>query len=75
MPSSKPLANRSLLIFLDDEYEDLEFWLINAGAIWEDARWSSTGTSLSSRRPDDLPDFCSGIFQALASLDRKSAKC
>ena len=26
MPSSKPLANRSLLILLDDEYEDLQFW-------------------------------------------------
>jgi protease I len=49
--------------------------LINAGAVWEDAPVVVDRHFVSSRRPDDLPAFCSGIFQVLAGLDPKSAKC
>ncbi len=41
--------------------------LINAGAIWEDAPVAVDRHFVSSRRPDDLPDFCLGIFQAMES--------
>ena len=41
--------------------------LINAGAVWEDAPLVVDRHFVSSRRPDDLPDFCSGIFQAMES--------
>ncbi len=41
--------------------------LINAGAIWEDAPLVVDRHFVSSRRPDDLPKFCIGIFQAMAS--------
>jgi protease I len=39
--------------------------LINAGAIWEDAPLVVDRHFVSSRRPDDLPDFCRGILQAM----------
>jgi len=39
--------------------------LINAGAIWEDAPVVIDRHFVSSRRPDDLPDFCRGILQVL----------
>lgn len=39
--------------------------LINAGAIWDDAPLVVDRHFVSSRRPDDLPDFCSGILQVL----------
>jgi protease I len=32
--------------------------LINAGAKWEDASVVVDGNHVTSRRPDDLPDFC-----------------
>ncbi|MGA2254231.1 MAG: type 1 glutamine amidotransferase domain-containing protein [Thermoguttaceae bacterium] len=41
--------------------------LINAGAIWEDAPLVIDRHFVSSRRPDDLPDFCIGILQVMAS--------
>ncbi|TWT39073.1 type 1 glutamine amidotransferase domain-containing protein [Blastopirellula retiformator] len=41
--------------------------LINAGAIWEDASVVVDRHHVSSRKPDDLPDFCGGILQVLAS--------
>ena len=37
--------------------------LINAGAIWEDAPVVIDRHFVSSRKPDDLPDFCRGILQ------------
>lgn len=40
--------------------------LINAGAIWEDAPVVVDRHFVSSRKPDDLPDFCRGIFEVLA---------
>ena len=39
--------------------------LINAGAIWEDAPVVVDGHHVSSRKPDDLPDFCKGILEVL----------
>jgi protease I len=41
--------------------DDLE----NAGAIWEDAAVVIDRHFVSSRKPDDLPDFCRGILQVL----------
>lgn len=39
--------------------------LINAGAIWEDAPVVIDRHFVSSRKPDDLPDFCEGILKVL----------
>lgn len=39
--------------------------LINAGAIWEDAAVVVDRHFVSSRKPDDLPDFCRGIIEVL----------
>ena len=39
--------------------------LINAGAIWEDSPVVVDRHFVSSRRPDDLPDFCLGILHAM----------
>jgi len=39
--------------------------LINAGAIWEDAPVVVDRHFVSSRKPDDLPDFLRGIFQVV----------
>ena len=39
--------------------------LVNAGAIWEDAPLVADRHFVSSRKPDDLPDFCRGVLQAL----------
>jgi protease I len=39
--------------------------LINAGAIWEDAPVVVDRHFVSSRKPDDLPDFCKGMLQVL----------
>lgn len=41
--------------------------LVNAGAIWEDRSLVVDRHFVSSRKPDDLPDFCRGIFQAFGS--------
>ena len=40
--------------------------LVNAGAIWEDAGVVVDRHFISSRRPDDLPDFCRAIIEFLA---------
>jgi protease I len=39
--------------------------LINAGAIWEDAPVVVDRHFVSSRKPDDLPDFCRGMLRVL----------
>jgi protease I len=41
--------------------------LINAGAIWEDAPVVVDRHFVSSRKPDDLPDFCSAIIELMAA--------
>lgn len=44
--------------------------LINAGAIWEDAPVVIDRSFVSSRKPDDLPDFCRGIIKVMAPRTR-----
>ena len=39
--------------------------LVNAGAIWNDAAVVIDRHFVSSRKPDDLPDFCRGCLQVL----------
>jgi protease I len=39
--------------------------LINAGAKWEDAAVVIDRHFVSSRKPDDLPQFCQGVLQVL----------
>lgn len=39
--------------------------LINAGAIWEDKPLVVDRHFVSSRKPDDLPEFCRGILSVL----------
>lgn len=39
--------------------------LVNAGAIWENAAVVIDRHFVSSRKPDDLPDFCRGIISVL----------
>jgi protease I len=39
--------------------------LINAGAIWEDAAVVIDRHFVSSRKPDDLPEFCRGILEVM----------
>lgn len=47
--------------------------LINAGALWTDASVIVDRHFVSSRKPDDLPDFCVGMLQVLAEqVSRKS---
>jgi len=41
--------------------------LANAGAIWEDAAVVVDRHFVSSRKPDDLPEFCRGILSVLTS--------
>jgi protease I len=40
--------------------------LVNAGAIWEDAAVVVDRHFVSSRKPDDLPEFCKGILEVLS---------
>lgn len=40
--------------------------LINAGALWEDAPVVVDRNFISSRKPDDLPDFCRAIVGFLS---------
>lgn len=39
--------------------------LINAGAVWSDASVIVDRHFVSSRKPDDLPDFCRGMLEVL----------
>jgi len=41
--------------------------LVNAGAIWEDKPVVVDRHFVSSRKPDDLPEFCRGILNVLTS--------
>lgn len=41
--------------------------LVNAGAIWEDSPVVIDRHHVTSRRPDDLPDFCRGLIEVLAA--------
>ena len=37
--------------------------LLNAGALWEDAAVVTDNHHVTSRKPDDLPEFCRAILQ------------
>jgi protease I len=39
--------------------------LVNAGAVWEDSPVVVDRHFVSSRKPDDLPDFCRGMLDVL----------
>lgn len=39
--------------------------LVNAGAIWEDTAVVVDRIFVSSRKPDDLPDFCRAMIELL----------
>ncbi len=43
--------------------------LINAGAIWEDKPVVVDRHFVSSRKPDDLPDFCRGILSVMGDAE------
>lgn len=43
--------------------------LVNAGATWVDQSVVIDRNHVSSRRPDDLPDFCKGMLQVLAAQE------
>jgi protease I len=40
--------------------------LVNAGAMWEDTAVVVDRHHISSRKPDDLPDFCRAIIRRMA---------
>lgn len=40
--------------------------LVNAGAKWSDASVVVDGHHVSSRRPDDLPDFCRAMIEVMS---------
>jgi protease I len=40
--------------------------LVNAGAIWKDAPVVVDRNFVSSRKPDDLPDFCRAIIEVMS---------
>ena len=42
--------------------------LVNAGAKWEDAPVVVDRHFVSSRRPDDLPEFCRAIIELMSSV-------
>jgi protease I len=39
--------------------------LVNAGAVWKDEAVVIDGHHVSSRRPEDLADFCKGILEVM----------
>ena len=41
--------------------------LANAGAIWSDEAVVVDGKRVSSRRPDDLPDFCRAMIEVMSA--------
>ena len=48
--------------------------LINAGALWSDASVIVDRHFVSSRKPDDLPDFCVGMLQVLTEQVQKPGR-
>jgi protease I len=41
--------------------------LTNAGALWVDEKVVTDGKLVTSRKPDDLPDFCAAMVRAFAA--------
>jgi len=42
--------------------------LVNAGAIWQDAAVVVDRHFVSSRKPDDLPEFCAAIVEVMSGV-------
>jgi protease I len=63
--STKSLKGRRLTGFMSIR-DDVE----NAGAIWEDAPVVIDKNLVTSRTPDDLPQFMKGIFEALGQTSK-----
>ncbi|RUL88921.1 type 1 glutamine amidotransferase domain-containing protein [Tautonia sociabilis] len=59
--STKSIQGRRLTGFFAIRH-DVE----NAGAFWEDASCVRDGNLVTSRTPDDLPAFMTGLFEAMA---------
>jgi protease I len=66
--SAKCLKGRKVTSFFSIR-DDLE----NAGAEWHDAAVVRDGNIVTSRTPDDLPDFMKAIFAALAEPTQSRA--
>jgi protease I len=47
--------------------------LRNAGATWEDKAVVRDGTLVTSRKPDDLPDFCREMLKLLGDTAQRKA--
>jgi protease I len=47
--------------------------LRNAGATWEDKAVVRDGTLVTSRKPDDLPDFCREMLKLLGETPQRKA--
>lgn len=47
--------------------------LKNAGATWEDSSVVVDGPLVTSRKPDDLPDFCREMISLFAAAEAKQA--
>jgi protease I len=47
--------------------------LINAGALWDNAPVVVDKNFVSSRKPDDLPEFCIACIEVLCRLQKKSS--
>jgi len=45
--------------------------LVNAGALWEDKPVVVDRHFVSSRKPDDLPDFCRAIIEVLSGAEEE----
>jgi protease I len=63
--SARCIKGRKLTSFFAIR-DDIE----NAGGIWQDTAMVRDGNIVTSRTPDDLPDFMMGIFAALAEPDK-----
>ncbi|HKJ33803.1 MAG TPA: type 1 glutamine amidotransferase domain-containing protein [Balneolales bacterium] len=61
--SAKIVLNREVTSFFAIKDD-----LINAGANWVDAEVVRDANLISSRKPDDLPAFCSMIIEALSTV-------
>jgi protease I len=60
--SARVVANRQATSFFSIKDD-----MIHAGALWVDESAVVDGNLVTSRIPDDLPDFCRSFLQVLAS--------
>ncbi len=54
-------------------WPSLQTDLRNAGANWEDRAVVVDGQLVTSRKPDDLPDFCREMLDLFAASERRAA--